>query len=160
MNQAIFEATTLTQNELIRHRIGMEIQLAQELPVVRGDRVQLQQVLLNLIVNAIEAMSAVDEGPRELLIASAVNAADSVLVAVRDSGPGLTPDGFDRAFQAFQTTKPDGMGMGLSISRWIVEAHVDGYGPRPTRRAVLSFNSHCLRTGRARRDAAPLSPTR
>jgi len=123
INQAIFEATTLTRNELMRHRIGMEIQLAQELPVVRGDRVQLQQVLLNLIVNAIESMSAVNEGPRELLISSAINAADSVLVAVRDSGPGLTPEGFDRAFQAFHTTKPDGMGVGLSISRWIVEAH-------------------------------------
>jgi signal transduction histidine kinase len=123
VNQAIFEATTLTRNELIRHRIGMEIQLAQELPVVRGDRVELQQVLLNLIVNAIESMSAVNEGPRELLIRSAINAADSVLVAVRDSGPGLTPEGFDRAFQAFHTTKPDGMGVGLSISRWIVEAH-------------------------------------
>src|SRR5262249_38112653 len=123
INQAIFEATTLTRNELISHRIGMEIQLAQELPVVRGDRVQLQQVLLNLIVNAIEAMIAMNEGPRELLISSTINAADSVLVAVRDSGPGLTPEGFDRAFQAFHTTKPDGMGLGLSISRWIVEAH-------------------------------------
>jgi C4-dicarboxylate-specific signal transduction histidine kinase len=123
INQAIFEATTLTRNELMRHRIGMEIRLAQELPVVRGDRVQLQQVLLNLIVNAIESMSAVNEGQRELLISSAINAADSVLVAVRDSGPGLTPEGFDRAFQAFHTTKPDGMGVGLSISRWIVEAH-------------------------------------
>ena len=123
INQAIFEATTLTRNELLRQRIGMEIQLAQELPVVRGDRVQLQQVLLNLIVNAIEAMSAVNEGPRELVISSAINAAESVLVAVQDSGPGLTPEDFDRAFQAFHTTKPDGMGMGLSISRWIVEAH-------------------------------------
>jgi C4-dicarboxylate-specific signal transduction histidine kinase len=123
INQAIFEATTLTRNELMRHRIGMEIRLAQELPVVRGDRVQLQQVLLNLIVNAIESMSAVNEGQRELLISSAINAADSVLVAVRDSGPGLTPEGFDRAFQAFHTTKPDGMGVGLSISRRIVEAH-------------------------------------
>src|SRR3984893_2280986 len=88
IDQAIFEATTLTRHELIRHRIGMEIQLAQELPVVRGDRVQLQQVLLNLIVNATESMSAANEGPRELLIRSAINAADSVLVAVRDSGPG------------------------------------------------------------------------
>jgi C4-dicarboxylate-specific signal transduction histidine kinase len=123
INQAIFEATALTRNELMRHRIGMEIQLAQELPVVRGDRVQLQQVLLNLILNAIESMSAANEGPRELLIRSAINVADSVLVAVRDSGPGLTPESFDRAFQAFHTTKPDGMGVGLSISRWIVEAH-------------------------------------
>jgi signal transduction histidine kinase len=123
MNQAIFDATTLTRNELIRHRIALQIQLAQEPPVVQGDRIQLQQVLLNLIVNAIEAMCAVNEGPRELLISSASDAADSVLIAVRDTGPGLTPEGFDRVFQPFHTTKPDGMGMGLSICRSIVEAH-------------------------------------
>jgi signal transduction histidine kinase len=123
MNQAIFDATTLTRNELIRHRIALQIQVAQQLPVVRGDRIQLQQVLLNLIVNAVEAMSSVDEGPRELLISSASDAAGSVLIAVGDSGPGLTTESFDRAFQAFHTTKPDGMGLGLSICRSIVEAH-------------------------------------
>jgi signal transduction histidine kinase len=123
MNQAILDATTLTRNELIRQRIALRIRLAEEVPVVQGDRIQLQQVLLNLIVNAIEAMSAVNEGPRELLISSASNEQDTVLVAVRDSGPGLTPEGFDRAFQSFHTTKPDGMGMGLSICRSIVEAH-------------------------------------
>jgi signal transduction histidine kinase len=101
----------------------LQIQPARELPVVQADRIQLQQVLLNLIINAIEAMSAVNEGPRELLINSASNAGDSVLVAVRDSGPGLTPESFDGVFQAFHTTKPGGMGMGLSICRSIVEAH-------------------------------------
>jgi signal transduction histidine kinase len=80
-------------------------------------------VLLNLIINAIEAMSAVNEGPLELLISSARNAVDSVLVGVRDSGPGLTPESFGRLFQAFHTSKPGGMGMGLSICRSIVEAH-------------------------------------
>jgi C4-dicarboxylate-specific signal transduction histidine kinase len=123
INQAILDATTLTRSELFRHRIALQIQLAQELPAVQGDRIQLQQVLLNLIINAIEAMSAVDEGPRELLISSASNAVDSVLVGVRDSGPGLTPESFGRLFQAFHTTKRDGMGMGLSICRSIVEAH-------------------------------------
>jgi signal transduction histidine kinase len=123
MNQAIFDAATLTRNELIRHRVVLRIQVAQQLPVVQGDRAQLQQVLLNLIVNAVEAMSAANEGPRELLISSARDAAGNVLIAVRDSGPGLTMEGFDRAFQAFQTTKPDGMGLGLSICRSIVEAH-------------------------------------
>jgi C4-dicarboxylate-specific signal transduction histidine kinase len=123
INQAIFDATTLTRSELLSHRIALQIQPAQELPVVQADRIQLQQVLLNLIINAIEAMSAMNEGPRELLISSASNAVDSVLVAVRDSGPGLTPESFDRVFQAFHTTKPDGMGMGLSICRSIVEAH-------------------------------------
>jgi C4-dicarboxylate-specific signal transduction histidine kinase len=123
MNQAISDATTLTRNELIRHRIALQIQLSREPPVVHGDRIQLQQVLLNLIVNAVESMSALTEGPRELKISSASDARDSVLIAVRDSGPGLTPEDFERAFQAFHTTKPDGMGMGLSISLWIVEAH-------------------------------------
>jgi C4-dicarboxylate-specific signal transduction histidine kinase len=123
VNQAIVDATTLTRSELFNHRIALQIQLAQGLPVVQGDRIQLQQVLLNLIINAIEAMSAVNEGPRELLISSASNAADSVLVAVQDSGPGLTPESSDRLFQAFHTSKPDGMGMGLSICRSIVEAH-------------------------------------
>jgi signal transduction histidine kinase len=123
INQAIFDATTLTRSELLRHRIALQIRPAPELPVVQADRIQLQQVLLNLIINAIEAMSAVHEGPRELLISSASNAVDSVLVAVRDSGPGLTPESFDRLFEAFHTTKPGGMGMGLSICRSIVEAH-------------------------------------
>jgi C4-dicarboxylate-specific signal transduction histidine kinase len=123
INQAIVDATTLTRSELLRHGIALQIQLAQELPAVQGDRIQLQQVLLNLIINAIEAMSAVNEGPRDLLISSARNAVNSVLVEVRDSGPGLTPESFGRLFQAFHTTKPDGMGMGLSICRWIVEAH-------------------------------------
>ena len=123
INQAIVDATTLTRSELLRHRIALHIQLAHELPVVQGDRIQLQQVLLNLIINAVEAMSAVNEAPRELLISSASNAADSVLVAVRDSGPGLTPESFDCLFQPFHTTKADGMGMGLSICRSIIEAH-------------------------------------
>jgi C4-dicarboxylate-specific signal transduction histidine kinase len=123
INQVIVDATTLTRSEFLRHRIVLQIQVAQGLPVVQGDRIQLQQVLLNLVVNAIEAMSAVNEGPRELLISSTSNAADSVLVAVRDSGPGLTPESLDRLFRAFDTTKPDGMGMGLSICRSIVEAH-------------------------------------
>jgi signal transduction histidine kinase len=123
INRAIVDATALTRSELLRHRIALQIQLAQELPAVQGDRIQLQQVLLNLILNAIEAMSAVNEGPRELLISSASNAVEGILVAVRDSGPGLTPERVARLFQAFHTTKPAGMGMGLSICRSIVEAH-------------------------------------
>jgi signal transduction histidine kinase len=123
INQAIFDATTLTRNELHRHRITLQIQPAQELPVVHADRIQLQQVLLNLIINAIEAMSVVSEGPRELLISSASNAVESVLVAIRNSGPGLTPESRDRLFQAFYTTKANGMGMGLSICRSIIEDH-------------------------------------
>jgi signal transduction histidine kinase len=123
MNQAISDATTLTRTELMRHRIALQIRLARKPPVVQGDHIQLQQVLLNLIVNAVESMSALTEGPRELQISSARDATDSVLIAVRDSGPGLMPGDFERAFQAFHTTKPNGMGLGLSICRSIVEAH-------------------------------------
>jgi signal transduction histidine kinase len=93
------------------------------LPLVQGDRIQLQQVILNLIVNAVEAMSGVSEESRELLIGSGKDASSGVLVAVQDSGPGLNPESFDRLFDAFYTTKPGGMGMGLSICRSIVEAH-------------------------------------
>jgi C4-dicarboxylate-specific signal transduction histidine kinase len=112
MNQAISDATTLTRTELIRHSIALQIRLARKPPVVQGDRIQLQQVLLNLIVNAVESMSALTEGPRELEISSASDAPDSVLIAVRDSGPGLTPEDFERAFRAFHTTKPRRHGIG------------------------------------------------
>jgi C4-dicarboxylate-specific signal transduction histidine kinase len=122
INQTIRDATELARSELLRNRVALQLRLAQDLPVIRGDRVQLQQVLLNLIINAVEAMSEV-EGPRELLISSASDASDGVLVAVQDSGPGLTPENFDRLFEAFHTSKPRGMGMGLSICRSIVEAH-------------------------------------
>jgi len=85
--------------------------------------VQLQQVILNLLINAIEAMSGMSEGPRELLISTTKTDSEGVLVAVRDSGPGLAPERVDRLFESFYTTKPSGLGMGLSICRSIIEAH-------------------------------------
>jgi signal transduction histidine kinase len=97
-------------------------QLAEGLPRVQGDRVQLQQVLLNLIINAIEAMRDVSEEERELLISSR-NEPDGVSVQVRDSGPGFAPSDLDRVFEAFYTTKPSGLGLGLSICRSIIESH-------------------------------------
>jgi signal transduction histidine kinase len=96
--------------------------LAEGLPRVQGDRVQLQQVLLNLIINAIEAMRDVGEDERELLISSR-NEPDGVSVEVRDSGPGFAPAALERVFEAFYTTKPGGLGLGLSICRSIIEAH-------------------------------------
>jgi C4-dicarboxylate-specific signal transduction histidine kinase len=149
MNQAISDATTLTRTELIRHRVALQVRLARKPPMVRGDRVQLQQVLLNLIVNAVESMSALPEGPRELKISSARDARDSVLIEVRDSGPGLRPEDFERAFQAFHTSKPDGMGLGLSICRSIVEAHggrlwASANAPRG---AIFQFTLPARRTG-------------
>jgi PAS domain S-box-containing protein len=123
INEAILEVIALTHGEMVKNGVSLQTQLAAGLPLVQGDRVQLQQVMLNLIINAVEAMSGVNEGARELLIGTGQDAPSGVLVAVQDSGPGLNPEGFDRLFDPFYTTKPDGMGMGLSICRSIVEAH-------------------------------------
>jgi signal transduction histidine kinase len=101
----------------------VETQLAEGLPLIVADRIQLQQVVLNLIVNAIQAMSGSAGDMRNLNISTANTASEGVFVAVRDSGPGLTPDNVERLFEPFYTTKPGGMGMGLSISRSIIEAH-------------------------------------
>jgi signal transduction histidine kinase len=123
INGAILEVIALTRGEILKHGGSVQTQLAEDLPLIQGDRVQLQQVILNLIINAVEAMSAVSEGARELLISTGKDASGGVLVTVRDSGPGLNPESFDSLFDAFYTTKPGGMGMGLSICRSIVEAH-------------------------------------
>ena len=123
INAAILEVIGLTHGEVVKNNVSVQTQLTEALPPIQGDRVQLQQVILNLILNAVEAMSSVSEGSRELLIATGRDASGGVLVAVRDSGPGLSPENFDRLFDAFYTTKPSGMGMGLSICRSIVEAH-------------------------------------
>jgi signal transduction histidine kinase len=123
MNETIQEVVALTRSELQMSRVTLNLQLADDLPPVIGDRIQLQQVILNLIVNAIEAMRGHAAGPGELLVGSCRDAANGVLVRVADSGPGLDPAGVGRLFDAFYTTKQDGMGMGLAISRSIVEAH-------------------------------------
>ena len=122
LNRKILEVLAFTEHELRSHDIVLETKLDSTLPQVMGDRVQLQQVLLNLIVNAIEAMSGVNDRPRELTIVSA-QGTDGVVVEVRDSGIGLDPDRAERVFEAFYTTKAEGIGIGLSISRSIVEAH-------------------------------------
>jgi C4-dicarboxylate-specific signal transduction histidine kinase len=123
VNEAIREVIALTRDETRRHDISLDTSLAQDLPPVAGDRVQIQQVILNLIVNAIEAMSAVDDRRRELTIGSSMESSNAVRVEVRDSGPGVDPEHAERLFEAFYTSKADGIGMGLSISRSIVEAH-------------------------------------
>ncbi len=101
----------------------MQTEFVETLPPVQGDRVQLQQVVLNLIINAIEVMSETSEGRRELLVTTDRTEAGGVLVSVRDSGPGLTPGIQENLFKAFHTTKPNGLGLGLSICRSIVEQH-------------------------------------
>jgi PAS domain S-box-containing protein len=122
INDAILEVISLTRTEAANNGVSVRTQLAEGLPRVQGDRVQLQQVLLNLIINAIEAMRDVGEQERELLISSR-NEPDGVSVEVRDSGPGFAPAALERVFEAFYTTKPGGLGLGLSICRSIMEAH-------------------------------------
>jgi C4-dicarboxylate-specific signal transduction histidine kinase len=124
INDVVREVIALTHAEVTKNGVSLQTTLAADLPLVQGDRVQLEQVILNLIVNAVEAMSGVGEGSRALLIGTRIDDASSgVTVAVQDSGPGLNPQNFDRLFDPFYTTKPNGMGMGLSICRSIVEAH-------------------------------------
>ena len=123
LNESILEVIALTRSELVRHGVSLDMQLATRSPAVEGDRVQLQQVMLNLILNAVEAMSSIDGGPRELRIRTRRDAAGSAVVSVHDSGPGLDATDVHRVFESFYTTKPGGMGMGLAISRSIVEAN-------------------------------------
>ena len=123
INEVIREVIIITRGEAAKNGVSVETQLTEDLPLIRGLRVRLQQVILNLVINAIEAMSGVGSGPRELLIRTTKSLPDSVSVTVQDSGPGLDPASFERAFEAFYTTKPDGLGMGLSICRSIIEAH-------------------------------------
>jgi signal transduction histidine kinase len=123
LNAAILEVTALTRGEEVKSGVTVGTQLAGDLPPIRCDRVQLQQVMLNLIVNAIQSMSGVEDGSRELHISTARIEPEGACVAVRDTGPGLRPESLPRLFEPFYTTKSEGMGMGLSICRSIVEAH-------------------------------------
>jgi len=123
INAAIREVIELTRSEAMKNGLLVQTDLVEGLPPVRGDRVGLQQVILNLILNAIEATSEMSEGSRELMVTTGKSESDDVLVAVRDSGPGLAPAALEHLFTAFYTTKPNGLGLGLSICRSIIEAH-------------------------------------
>jgi PAS domain S-box-containing protein len=147
INGTIREVIDLTHGEAVKSGVSVQTELTDGLPLIQGDRVQLQQVMLNLIINAVEAMSGVEEGSRELLISSAKAEFGGVLVAVRDSGPGLPPATLEHLFDAFYTTKSGGMGIGLSICRSIIEAHggrvwATSNAPRG---AVFQLNLPCAR---------------
>lgn len=122
INDAILEVVGLTQAEAVKNGVSVQTHLSEDLPLIYGDRVQLQQVVLNLIVNAVEAMRDM-AGTRELLISSNWTEADGISVTIRDTGPGLAPVSLARLFEPFYTTKSTGLGMGLSICRSIIEAH-------------------------------------
>jgi signal transduction histidine kinase len=153
VNEAIVEVIALTRGEVIKNNVSVQTQLAEGLPLIQGDRVQLQQVILNLIINAVEAMSGVSKGARGLLIATGKDASGKVLVAVQDSGPGPNPESFERLFDSFYTTKSGGMGMGLSICRSIVEAHggriwaTPNAGPGITVQFTLPINEKAIAAG-------------
>ena len=123
INDTIFEVIALIRSEIQGNSILLRTELSNDVPLIYGDRIQLQQVILNLLMNAIEAMSTTDEEHRELLIRSVKDDSNGVLVEVRDSGPGLDQTALDRLFEAFYTTKTHGMGMGLAISRTIIATH-------------------------------------
>jgi PAS domain S-box-containing protein len=123
INEAIRDITMLAQAEVRKNGISVATALGEGLPLIEGDRVQLQQVMLNLVNNAVQALSAVEVESRELVISTSRTESNDISVSVRDSGPGLDPVNFERVFEAFYTTKPGGLGIGLSICRSIIEAH-------------------------------------
>ena len=123
LNEATLEVIALSQSELERNRVITRTELADQLPPVTGDRVQLQEVILNLVRNASDAMSIVEDRPRQLLIMTEPDEADQVRLSVQDAGVGFDPQAIKKLFEAFYTTKDDGMGIGLSVSRSIIESH-------------------------------------
>jgi signal transduction histidine kinase len=145
LNEVTREVVALSLSELERNKVTVRTELASGLPPVHGDRVQLQQVILNLLLNASEAMGGIDDRPRQLLIRTERDEEGRVRMSVRDTGVGFEPQGVDRLFDAFYTTKSSGMGIGLSVSRSIIESHKgrlwatlnDGPG------ATLSFSIPC-----------------
>jgi len=141
INGAIQEVLMLTRGELTQHNVVLQTDLSTGDQAVFGDRVQLQQVMLNLVMNGIEAMIAVRERPKVLTISSEPADAGGVLVAIKDTGAGIDPTTADRIFESLFTTKPNGMGMGLSICRSIIEAHGGGcwVSPNTPHGAIFQF---------------------
>jgi signal transduction histidine kinase len=149
LNQAINDVIALAQGAIVKDGVSVQTRLTERLSDVQVDCVQLQQVVLNLILNAVEAMSSVKKGARELSISTEQHHAAGVLVAVRDSGPGIDPKNIDRVFDAFYTTKSSGVGMGLSICRSIIDAHGGRLwaDANPSGGAVFQFTLPAVQVG-------------
>ena len=145
INQAIQEVVYLTEHEGLRKGVTLRMELGSDLPLVLGDRVQLQQVILNLVMNGIEAMAPVADRPRELLVYSRLHESNQVLVGVQDSGVGIAPENLKKIFDPFYTTKSQGMGMGLAISRSIVENHGGKLWASPNDGSGATFQFTLLR---------------
>jgi C4-dicarboxylate-specific signal transduction histidine kinase len=123
LNEATLEVIAMSSAELRRSRSVLQTDLAQALPAISGDRVQLQQVILNLLLNAADAMASIEDRPRMLQVQTRIHGSDSIQLLVRDSGVGLDPHGIEKLFEPFHTTKVHGLGIGLAISRSIIESH-------------------------------------
>jgi PAS domain S-box-containing protein len=143
LNHLIEEVVPLVRSEATRHRALLRLDLAEDLPAIHGDPIELQQVIINLIINAIQAMVAVEDRPRAAIVTTRLDGTDNVLLEVQDSGPGIDPEHARQIFEAFFTTKPGGMGMGLPICRSIIEAHggqLSAQSSAPEQGAIF----HCI----------------
>jgi signal transduction histidine kinase len=154
LNEATREVIALAMNELQKHRVMVQSELADDLPLVIANRVQLQQVILNLLRNASDAMAGVDDGPRQLLIRTERDEGDRVRLTVQDVGVGVEPHDMDKLFQAFYTTKSSGMGIGLSVSRSIIEKHGGRLWGAPNDGPGATFAFSIPRVPEGTRDAA------
>jgi signal transduction histidine kinase len=145
LNEVTREVVALSLSELERNKVIVRTELAGELPRVQGDRVQLQQVILNLLQNASDAVSGIDDRPRQLVIRTERDDVDRVRLSVRDTGVGFEPQEVDRLFEAFYSTKSSGMGIGLSVSRSIIESHKGRLWATPNDGpgATFSFSIPC-----------------
>ena len=155
LNEATREVIALSLSDLQRNRVVLQSELAEDLPIVTGDRVQLQQVILNLLRNASDAMVGVDDRPRQLLIRTEGEDGDRVRVSVRDAGVGVDAQSMNKLFDAFYTTKSDGMGIGLSVSRSIIERHHGRLWAEPNDGPGATFSFSIPRGPESVTDAAP-----
>ena len=160
LSEVTREVIALSLSEFQRNGVALQSELAEDLPAIAGDRIQLQQVILNLLRNGSDAMSDVDDRPRQMVIRTQRVERDRVRLTVQDAGVGLAPDGVDRLFEAFYTTKRGGMGIGLSVSRSIIESHQGRLwaAPNDGPGASFSFSLPCAPEGETEATPRPRNP--